>query len=157
MKAKVSEARLAACDLIREAFAGVRLEDGVGLTEARGLDDYVDKKTLEACRRDDERDDWSVISAEKLQRYCDTLSFFDPKGMRFHLPAFMIAELRAEVSPGAMFHVSQLSDWSKQKFEELSSRQRQAVRAYLLALKDDPEFGFDRPHIEAALVDYWNG
>src|ERR1051325_7971638 len=153
MKAKVSEARLAVCDIIREAFADVRLEDGVGLMEARGLDDYADERTLRAHPRNDEQYDWSAIPAQKLQEYCDTLSFFDAKGTRFHLPAFMIAELRGEVSAGAMFHVSQFR-LVETKFTQLSQCQRQAVRAYLLVLKDDPDYELYRSDIEAALAEY---
>lgn len=155
MKREVTEARLAVCELIRDAFAGVRLDDGVGLMQARAIDDHADAKTVRACRKEDETEDWSAIPFTKLQRYCDTLSFFDAKGMRFHLPAFMIGELERKVSPGPLYHLTQLTDWSEQKFVELSVPQRRAVRAYLMVLKDDRDYCIDRPHIESALASYW--
>lgn len=157
MKRLVTAERIRVCDEVREAFAGVRLEGGVGLMEARGLDDYADAKTLSQCRREDERDDWSAIPSRTLQQYCDTLSFFDSKGMRFHLPAFMIGELERKVDPGPLYHLINLDDWRKTKFVSLTQPQRQAVRAYLLLLRDDPDYRFDRVAIEAALADYWKG
>jgi hypothetical protein len=151
----ISPARLAVCDVIADAFAGVQLDDGIGLEEARGLDDYADVRALARFRSADERDRWDNIPVEKLHRYNDTLGFFDAKGMRFHLPAFMIAHLRGQISPGPVFHLSQLVDGFTAKFVALSPDQRQAVRSYLLVLRDDPIFAWDRPHIISALASYW--
>jgi hypothetical protein len=41
--------------MIRQAFAGVRLGDGVGLRETDALDDYADEETCAAVRADDEK------------------------------------------------------------------------------------------------------
>src|SRR5688500_17196676 len=84
----------ALCDLIREAFAGVKLGNGIGLQEAQGIDDYADKETCARYRAGDEKEDWTRIPAEELSRCNSSLSFFDAEGMRFHLPAFLVAELQ---------------------------------------------------------------
>lgn len=78
---------------IEEAFAGVRLENGIGLKEANGLDDYESDKELKKLRQLDEKENWSAITIEELQGNFSSLSFFDAKGFIFHLPAFLIAEL----------------------------------------------------------------
>ena len=152
---KPSQSRQEVCGQIRRAFAGVRLEDGIGLSEARGIDDHADEKTLEACRQRDEKQDWAAISHESLAQYSDTMCFFDSKGMRFHLPAFMIDGLTTERNFTVIFCLTHLSAWSMTKFADLTPAQRSAVRAFLLLLKDDDACTFEKPQIEAALANYW--
>ena len=139
---------------IAEAFAGVTLGDGVGLQQAQGLDDYEDEPTCAAYRETDEKEDWRKITSSDLNGCNSSLSFFDSKGMRFHLPAYMIAELRGEYDFGMAFSLTQVGDYDY-NYSALDSAQRQAVRQFLLFLLDDPEYVFDRPHIERALSDYW--
>ena len=38
---------------IRTAFNNVKLEDGVGLWEGQGIDDYADSKTMAELKRKD--------------------------------------------------------------------------------------------------------
>src|SRR5687767_1771046 len=95
-----AEARLDKCrradeliELVREAFAGVALDDGIGLRESDGIDDYADPEELARLRTDDEKHDWEKIPADLLN-YCNAAPFFlDAKGMRFHTPAFLVTEL----------------------------------------------------------------
>ena len=58
----------ALCALIQDAFAGVKLGNGVGLMQAQGLDDYADSATCASYRASDEKDDWRRISPEALNR-----------------------------------------------------------------------------------------
>lgn len=127
-------------DLIREAFRGVTLGDGIGLMQAQGLDDYARPETLKTYRDSDEKVDWSAIPAEKLNRCYSSLSFFDAEGMRFHLPAFLIAELRGTFCVVEL--VSYLSDFGRDswlQFELLSPDQREAVRQYRLLREHDKD------------------
>lgn len=82
------------CKLISEAFAGVRLGKGVGLEEGQAIDGYADEETRARYRARDEKEDWSRIPAKRLIDWSSSLSFFDPAGMRFHLPAFLMADLQ---------------------------------------------------------------
>ncbi len=131
--------------LIREAFDGVTLGNGVGLWQGQALDDYEDKKTIALARLDDEKRDWSVISVDDLNLCHSSLCFFDAEGMRFHLPAFLLAELNG----------TDLGDYGRSQFAALSVAQRKAVRELLLILRDEPDFEFERPNIESALADFW--
>jgi hypothetical protein len=142
------------CRVIEAAFSGVTLGCGVGLQEAQGLDDYADAETCAAYRVLDEKDDWRRISASALQRCNSSLSFFDAEGMRFHLPAYMVADLRGDYGFGMTFCLTQTSDYERY-FRLLSDVQRRAVRAYLLHNLDDREYEFDRPHILRAIGEYW--
>jgi hypothetical protein len=145
----------ALCRTIREAFAGVALGGGIGLHQAQGLDDYDDATTCAHLRAGDEKDDWSRITAEELNRCNSSLSFFDAEGMRFHIPVFMIAELQGRYRFGMAFSLTHLSDDSVGKFGLLSPAQRQAVRSFLLHLAEIDEYRFERADILRALEEYW--
>jgi hypothetical protein len=140
---------------IREAFRGVTLGSGIGLLEGQGLDDHENEATCRAYREQDEKHNWERIPIEALNRCHSSLSFFDAEGMRFHLPAFLIAELNGDMDVGAVFHLTHLDDYARSKLVTLSSEQRKAVREFLLCLQDAPDYEFDRPQIERALSEYW--
>jgi len=140
---------------IREAFQGVTLGKGVGLFEGQGLDDYEDASTRRAYRAKDEKDDWKSIPVENLNLCYSSLSFFDAEGMRFHLPAFLIAQLDGILRVDPVFHLTHMDDWAKSKFVLLTKAQRDAIRDFLILIQDDPDFDFNRPHIKTALANYW--
>jgi hypothetical protein len=143
-------------NLIRTAFAGVTLGEGVGLRQGQGLDDYADAQTLAAYRAQDEQHDWSAISVEDLDQCNSSLSFFDPEGMRFHLPAYLIADLKQALKiADVLFHLVYSLDGAESRFEKLSRDQREAVRQFLLLRLSDPNYEFVHPMIETALRDYW--
>lgn len=88
---------------IEAAFRGVSLGDGVGLWQGQSLDMHGTVEDIAAARRNDEKDDWHKLQAADLNTCHSSLSFFDSAGMRFHLPAFMIADLRGEYDFGVTF------------------------------------------------------
>lgn len=143
------------CSVIREAFKGVALGNGVGLTEARALDDYEDAVTCAANRENDEKEDWQRITCDDLNTFRDTWSFFDAEGTRFHLPAFLIADLEDEEGFGLEFWLTHLSEHCKSQFVLLNREQRMAVRRYLLHIETDPDSSFHITEIKEALKTYW--
>ena len=153
----MTQHELHVADLIRKAFTGVVLGDGIGLWEAQGIDDYEDKKTIADYRAKDETGDWLRISVEVLDRCYSSPSFFDADGMRFHLPAFLIADLEGTAqTAGILFHLVHLPDGMESRFDLLSTDQRNAVREFLLLRLSDDNYEFERPRIESALRDYWS-
>jgi hypothetical protein len=145
-------------DLIRAAFYDVRLGNGVGLRQGRGLDDYADAATLAEYRSKDEKDDWSRIPLEELNHYGDTLSFFDAEGMRFHLPAYLIASIEGKLSADILFHLIYSDQEAMSRFALLSDSQRHAVREYLvlcLSRAWDENNDFVYPMLEKTLKEYW--
>ncbi len=151
---KRGEAAQEVCRAIEAAFAGITLGGGVGLQEAQGLDDYADAETCAAYRANDEKDDWHRLPAEALQRCNSSLSFFDAEGMRFHLPAYLLADLRGDYGFDMAFCLTLTSDCDRY-FRLLSDPQRKAVRGFLLHILDDADYEHDRPHIFHALDGYW--
>ncbi|MDD4385585.1 MAG: hypothetical protein PHD06_10470 [Bacteroidales bacterium] len=81
---------------IQIAFKDVKLEDGIGLWEGQGLDNYADQKTMLELRKKDERNNWNNIPYKDISLCQSSLSFFDAKGMRFCLPKFLLLDILAE-------------------------------------------------------------
>ena len=140
--------------VIEAAFAGVTLGCGIGLQEAQGLDDYEDAATCAKYRAADEKLDWHRIPAEDLRRCNSSLSFFDAEGMRFHLPAYLLADLRGDYGFGMSFCLTQTHDFEG-SFGLLNKPQRRAVRVFLQHILNDPHYESDRPHILRALDEFW--
>ena len=139
--------------LVREAFVGVTLGAGVGLLQGQGLDDYADENTLAEYRVKDEKDDWSAIPASQLNCCQSSLSFFDSEGMRFHLPAYLIADLEGTLDQDILFHLTYFEYEGMSRFHELNGQQREAVRQFLILRLADSDF--ERSMIEKALAEYW--
>lgn len=139
---------------IRAAFSGVVLGTGIGLWEAQGLDDYATDAKCAEYREKDEKLDWQAISIQDLNRCYSSLSFFDAEGMRFHLPAYLIADLEGDYEYGMAFTLTQSGALGEQ-FSLLNAEQFAAVRSYLQFIVDEPEYQFDREHIQSALVNFW--
>lgn len=142
--------------LVRRAFQAVTLGEGVGLRQGQGLDDYADARTLASYRAQDEKHDWSTIPVADLDGCYSSLSFFDADGMRFHLPAYLVADLQDRLQTAdVLFHLVYAADGAASRFDTLSPDQREAVREFLLLRLSDAHREFEHPMIEAALRDYW--
>src|SRR4029434_9253486 len=98
--------------------------------------------TLAAYRANDEKDDWHRIPTEALNCCWSSLSFFDAEGMRFHLPAYLIAELRGDYDCCMTFCLTRICDHRVNQFALLSPAQRAAVKPFLLHILDDPDEEF---------------
>ncbi len=75
---------------INEVFKDVRLEDGMGLWEAQGHDNRLTTSECKKLRTKDEKEDWKNIPLIHLYQCSSSLSFFDAKGMHFHLPMLLL-------------------------------------------------------------------
>jgi hypothetical protein len=137
---------------IRVAFANVRLGSGVGLREAQALDGYADEATCAACREKDEKNDWQAISTKDLNECYSSLSFFDAEGMRFHLPAYLTADLDGTYQFGMAFCLTQCSG---EQFALLNSSQGTVVREFLIFIEKEPDYQWDQEHIRRAIEEYW--
>ncbi len=140
------------CSEIRAAFKGVTLGNGIGLSQARALDDHPDSAASLSYRENDEKEEWERIPMETLNCYRCSLGFLDEEGMRFHLPAYLIADLEGE---SGYDMGTELTLTGNGRFSLLDEEQRMAVRNYLLLLASDPVHSFDHGAITMALHDYW--
>lgn len=139
---------------ITSAFAEVTLGAGIGLWEAQAIDNYETEDVQKRNRDKDEKEAWNRLSCEDLQRCHSSLSFFDAEGMRFHLPAYIVASLDYKVDD-PLFHLTQLDDYAKSKLTALNPVQRQAIVIYLEWCLEQKEYEFEYPAIRIALRQYW--
>ena len=82
------------------------------------------------------------------------------EGFRFHLPAFMVAQLRGDLVYDFSTALIDLERLKHDRYVLLSSNQRASVREYLMFLRDLPDCDYsltmpDQSGIERALLDYW--
>lgn len=140
---------------IERAFAGVSLQQGIGLYEAQGIDDYASQAECLAYRAKDEKLNWHNISVDALNRCNSSLSFFYAQGMLFHLPAFLLASLNGDYLHELIFKLTHVSDCAEKKFSLFNADQRSTVRSYLLFLLDEPDEVLHYSGIRYALEQYW--
>jgi hypothetical protein len=139
---------------VRAAFAGVTLGEGIGLLEGQAIDDYKSDAVRAASRMKDEKSDWSKLDVDSLNRCYSSLHFFDAEGLRFHLPAYLIAELEGNFGHDLHWTLCH-STAGEERFTLLSEPQRKAVVGFLQFVCDEPDYESDRPLIESALNGYW--
>ncbi len=97
------------CLQVRNAFGEIKLGAGVGLHEGQAIDDYETDEARRQKRKKDETEAWEHIKSKHLNACYSSLSFFDPLGMRFHLPAFIIADLNDKFNMGMEFTLTHLT------------------------------------------------
>lgn len=152
----VTEKEQRLVETICAAFDGVKLGDGVGLREAVALDEYAEGSVREFYRQLDEKLDWSAISSTDLNRNHISLCYFDAEAMRFHIPAYMVADLRGDLSThDLLFNLTQVDDDGTKRFAKMSSTQRAAIREYLRLRLSDAETSAFHDRIATALREYW--
>ena len=141
---------------IIETFKDVKLKGGVGLNEAQGLDDYADKETLIELNRKDEKDNWQKIPSKELNRCHSSLSFFDQNGMRFHLPAYMIVDIKDEYDFDMAFHLIDLSNYSREQLSALLPKEKKVISLFLEYIYDKEEYRYNKSEIQKSLETYWH-
>lgn len=140
-----------AIDQIRESFRGVQLENGVGLLEANGLDDYADESELARLRNLDERTNWESLKPELLSKYHSAPMFFDSKGFHFHLPAYLIAELNDQHDYGFVELIFEKHPKTGGWIDLLNSSQAESLVAVLALVKQHPYYNREPKKIEFAI------
>jgi hypothetical protein len=141
-------------ELVTTAFAGMTLDDGIGLREADGIDGYANDEKLRELRLLDEKTDWTRISAELLE-YCNAApSFLDAKGMRFHLSAFLVAELRGDLSLSFLDRLIHHSFSAEGFIELLTPEQRHAIISVLSFVGSQGIYSYGSWQIAQAIARY---
>ncbi len=126
---------------IKLAFADVKLEDGIGLWEAQGIDNYADEKQILDLRNKDERENLHQIPYQDIALASTSLSFVDAKGMRFLLAQFLIFDvLEKDICKEELFDAPDVvfiltndlqSEYKEIQFRLLNSLQMKAIIDFL--------------------------
>ena len=81
---------------LAESFRDVSLGNGITLHEANAIDLRLPVSEQRAMRRLDKESQGQNVPEEHLIKCSSALSFLDPAGFRFYLPAFLTFGLRSE-------------------------------------------------------------
>jgi len=76
-------------DMIQEAFAGTERAKGITLHEAIALDNYATDEEQQKARLRDTELRWEDVADDDLASSPSYLTFLDPAGFRYYLPASM--------------------------------------------------------------------
>ena len=134
------EARKAALTKeIIAAFDGVSREGGVSMLEARVIDDGGSDEARMAARARDTETRWQDVPDEKIGggNGHEALSFLDPIGFHYYLPAYIVWYLQkmdSDWDSNTLSHVdfSLASTYgNRERFEMLSPIQAKAVAHFL--------------------------
>ncbi|HEX3906219.1 MAG TPA: DUF6714 family protein [Polyangia bacterium] len=79
--------------VIETAFAGVA-PGRITLHEAEAMDLYGSDVERREARRHDPEDDWRNVPGPSIEACPSALSYLDPEGWRFYLPAYLRLGLR---------------------------------------------------------------
>jgi hypothetical protein len=147
----------ALAEMIEQAFAGVRLEGGTTIHEAKLEGAYTDDQDRLDARAKDPETDWMDIPEWKLERFSAPLSFFDPIGWRFHIPAYMRWTLRnwrtsdSQTVDSTIWNFNPFGEWSIERYRTLTSQQGKAVFAFLDFFRKYS----GEPDADRAIAAYW--
>jgi len=157
--------RLRILEPIEKAFRDTKLDGGFTIHQRDAVDDYASEEIFEASAKKDPEIRWQDIPRSKIEKLGVSLTFLDPKGIRFHLPAFMRCALQlwAE-SEHADFYQSDMliyglddgprsTGYYEHAFLLLSEKQHQAVAAYLKFVASADRYHHDVA--EKALANGW--
>ncbi len=86
--------KLALIAEITAAFDGVSRENGVSLSEASVIDDYGSAEERAEARLQDTETRWQDVTDEDIASSDQCLSFLDPIGFHYYIPAFVVWFLR---------------------------------------------------------------
>ncbi len=148
--------------LVNAAFADVRLGGGVSLRETLVVDNHGTTEQRLLARRADETLDWHrVVSDPELTRlaYIGGIAFYDPEGMRFHLPAYLsLAITRFEerdagnVLEVLMNTLTRSTIQTDERFSLLNQTQRRCISEVLSYLRATYEL--ESPKLDAAVLSW---
>ena len=100
-----------------------------------------------------EAPDWASIPIDDLCACESSLTFANSEGVRFLLPAFMLAQLEGLLPTGIIARLAYMGKQHDQ-LAALSVAQCNAVREFLLVLRDDLDYELDRQDIELAFENF---
>jgi hypothetical protein len=146
---------------IHRAFDHVVLGGGLSLHQAHLEGAYSDERVFLAARERDTESHWSDV-IDKLEEWdTSTLSFFDPEGWRFYLPAFMCKALKDDwrktgtwesVAWNLRADEDSVGRYMLERYETLDRAQSKAVSAFLAFF--DKYSG--RGDARRAIQSYWH-
>ncbi len=156
--------KLALIEEITVAFDGVSREDGVTLHEATVIDDYGSPAERAEAWALDTENIWQDVPEADIRLTDAVLSFLDPKGFHYYIPAYMIWYLRnidnedpnywSNTFDSVVFHLTYKideDDYVSSKFQLFTLAQSKAVANFLL-FDVEREEALEKQYLQASLA-----
>lgn len=155
---------------IAVAFADVQRLDGITLHEADVLDSYGSDEERAAARLRDTDRHWSEVDTQAIERLSSALSFLDPKGFHYYLPAHMCWALRSygttsSATLTSLLFALRIGRWYKgdepgaepipERFRILSTAQARTVCRFLRFFAAYGDSEGEAEWCQEALDHYW--
>jgi hypothetical protein len=151
-------------EIIKKAFQTVTRENGTSLHEADVIDGYGSEEEQKEARKLDKDTHWSEILDEDIKKFPSILSFLNPVGWRYHIPAYMIWTIKNYKNSDSFTVDSTIYDfilqeekylnWCMERFSLLTQEQSRAVAMFLKYMAEDERY-CDAPAAKEALDKYW--
>ncbi len=154
---------------IESAFAGVSRGGGISLHETRVEDDQGSEEERAEARAKDTDVRWQDVPDEAIEKPDLSLSFLDPTGFRYYLPAYMMWELRlilegrsvdCNTHGAAVFALildeeNDMREWRLPYYELFTQEQERAICKFLRFYAEHGDEWQPR-YAQEALDKYWN-
>ena len=149
---------------IETAFDGVDRKFGVSLHEAYVIDGYGGKWEQMRARMTDTEWRWQDVPEADIAEYASILSFLDPVGFRYYLPAYMVWTLKNyedndSNSVESLILALEISEpfraHKMERFALFSRPQSEAVCAFLRFMVENAGDYTDEDTARQALKQYW--
>ena len=135
----IDQERAVLVPMLYAAFGDQDLDGGVSLEEAEHIDDYsMPARTLcdPPARGFGVSGPWHQLSQKQIEKYswCN-FSFQDPRGLRYHIPAYLRFFLEAPkfgVDPGSLLFLLESGYQVKELRSILTQAQRQVIAKWLV-------------------------
>tara|TARA_B100001939_G_scaffold283511_1_gene252842 strand:+ start:24265 stop:24759 length:495 start_codon:yes stop_codon:yes gene_type:complete len=151
---------------IELAFQGVPQPSEITLHVAEAHDNYDYGQDSEH-RKKDFQGPWQEVPEEHIENCQCALTYLDPVGFRFYLPAFMVWYLRHYKNSNkvkldnALYALEtysgepRMEQYKQEKFSLFNSDQLAACAAFVAFLADDRSGMTDEEFAERIYYDYW--
>ena len=152
--------------VIQSAFAGVKLDGGISLDQAKVIDKYgegVTEQEFKNLPKNENTDDWKAVPDSALEPD-PCVAHYDAKGLRYYLPRLILSVLanydntsmRVIGTLQALYPEPKFWEYHMKRYSELNNEQKRAIALFVESLPN--LVGLDRDDcimMERALKRYW--
>jgi hypothetical protein len=159
-RSSYEEKKMALIEEITAVFDGVSRQEGVTLHEAIVIDDYGSLEERALARTQDTEDKWQNVPDKDIRFTDAVLSFLDPKGFHYYIPAYVVWYLRnidnedpefwSNTFDAITYHLSggvhgDVEEYYLSKFKLFTLEQAKAIAHFLV---------FEAEREDAPLIEY---
>lgn len=146
---------------IHDVFKGVKLQTGIGLNQSIGIDRYATNEEIREIGNKDEKSDWTLLIDSTLLKSTYSIGgllFFDPKGLSFHLPAYMVTVINnpvADIGETLHFTLTNLNEHNLNRFKILTQEQKYVVGEFLNYISKDDNYQYRKDEAMESITNFW--